>query len=157
MQNIRPWFWFETQAEEAANFYVSIFSNSRIIEVSRYGPEGPGPEGAVLLVRFTIDGTDAMAINMFDNEHRGVSTMYANIRGGQAEVDRVWDKLSEGGRLIACGWLVDRYGNWWNVVPAEFEEMLADSNDERRSRVMQAMMQMIKLDIAELQRAYDGA
>ncbi len=95
MQNIRPWLWFETQAEEAANFYVSTFKNSRIVEIARYGPEGPGPEDSVMLVRFTIDGTDAMAINMFDNEHRGVATMYANVAGGQDEVDRIWGK--------ACG------------------------------------------------------
>jgi predicted 3-demethylubiquinone-9 3-methyltransferase (glyoxalase superfamily) len=98
-----------------------------------------------------------MAINMFDNDHRGAATMYANVVGGQAEVDRIWEKLSDGGRLIACGWVVDRFGTWWNVVPEEFEAMIHDPDPQKRSRVMQAMMQMVKLDIAELRRAYDNA
>jgi predicted 3-demethylubiquinone-9 3-methyltransferase (glyoxalase superfamily) len=156
MQNIRPWLWFKTQAEEAANFYVSTFKNSRIVDVARYGEEGPGPAGSVMLIRFTIDGLDVMAINAPGGDERYDSAMYVNVQGGQSEVDRLWEALAEGGETNVCGWLTDRFGVWWNIVPAEFETMVNDPDPEKRGRGMRAMMQMTKLDIAALQRAFDG-
>lgn len=154
MQKIKPWLWFDDQAEEAATFYVSVFERSKINDVSRYGDEGPGPAGQVMVVAFELDGVEFMALN------GGSSGDYAPAFyvecASQEEVDRLWDRLSEGGETNVCGWLKDRYGVSWNIVPELFGELMSKSNDEQRSRVMQAMLQMTKMDCAALQRAYDG-
>lgn len=155
MQKIRPWLWFDTQAEEAANFYVSVFKNSRITDVSRYGEEGPGPAGSVMVVAFELDGVEFMALNGGPSENYS-SAFYVDCET-QEEIDRLWDALGEGGETNVCGWLKDRFGVSWNIVPSVFAELMSDGNPEKRSRVMTAMLGMTKLEIAGLRRAYEGA
>lgn len=155
MQKIRPWLWFDTQAEEAANFYVSVFKNSRITDVSRYGDEGPGPAGSVMVVAFELDGLEFMALNGGPSENYS-SAFYVDCET-QEEIDRLWDALGEGGETNVCGWLKDRFGVSWNIVPSVFAELMSDGNPEKRSRVMSAMLGMTKLEIAGLRRAYEGA
>lgn len=155
MQKIRPWLWFDTQAEEAANFYVSVFKNSRITDVSRYGDEGPGPAGSVMVVAFELDGLEFMALNGGPSENYS-SAFYVDCET-QEEIDRLWDALGEGGETNVCGWLKDRFGVSWNIVPSVFAELMSDGNPEKRSRVMTAMLGMTKLEIAGLRRAYEGA
>lgn len=155
MQKIRPWLWFDNQAEEAANFYVSVFKNSRITDVSRYGEEGPGPAGSVMVVAFELDGVEFMALNGGPSENYS-SAFYVDCET-QEEIDRLWDALGEGGETNVCGWLKDRFGVSWNIVPSVFAELMSDGNPEKRSRVMSAMLGMTKLEIAGLRRAYEGA
>lgn len=155
MQKIRPWLWFDNQAEEAANFYVSVFKNSRITDVSRYGDEGPGPAGSVMVVAFELDGLEFMALNGGPSENYS-SAFYVDCET-QEEIDRLWDALGEGGETNVCGWLKDRFGVSWNIVPSVFAELMSDGNPEKRSRVMSAMLGMTKLEIAGLRRAYEGA
>lgn len=155
MQKIRPWLWFDNQAEEAANFYVSVFKNSRITDVSRYGEEGPGPAGSVMVVAFELDGLEFMALNGGPSENYS-SAFYVDCET-QEEIDRLWDALGEGGETNVCGWLKDRFGVSWNIVPSVFAELMSDGNPEKRSRVMSAMLGMTKLEIAGLRRAYEGA
>lgn len=155
MQKIRPWLWFDNQAEEAANFYVSVFKNSRITDVSRYGDEGPGPAGSVMVVAFELDGVEFMALNGGPSENYS-SAFYVDCET-QEEIDRLWDALGEGGETNVCGWLKDRFGVSWNIVPSVFAELMSDGNPEKRSRVMSAMLGMTKLEIAGLRRAYEGA
>ena len=156
MTRITPCLWFDTQAEEAATFYTGIFENSRIGDISRYGPGSPGPEGSVMLVEFEADGHPFMALNggplfTFDEAisfHIGCET--------QAEVDHFWSKLTEGGEVSTCGWLKDRFGVSWQVVPTALPELLGDPDPGRAGRAMQAMLGMKKLDIAALRQAADG-
>ncbi|HKU81923.1 MAG TPA: VOC family protein [Candidatus Tumulicola sp.] len=155
MQKIRPWLWFDTQAEEAANFYVSVFANSRITDVSRYGEEGPGPAGSVMVVAFELEGVEFMALNGGSSSDYG-SAFYVDC-ATQEEVDRLWDALAEGGETNVCGWLKDRFGVSWNIVPSEFGDMMSDEDPDKRSRVMKAMLGMTKLDVAALRRAYEGS
>jgi len=157
MQKIVPFMWFDDNAEEAANFYVSIFKNSKIEDVSRYGEAGPGPAGAVMLVEFQLDGQDFMAINGGDSPGSASSgiALFVNCET-QDEVDRLWDKLSEGGEKGQCGWLKDRFGYSWNIVPQGLGELIGSDDREKAQRAMKAMLQMKKLDINELRRAYDG-
>ena len=155
MQKIRPWLWFDTQAEEAANFYVSVFANSRITDVSRYGEEGPGPAGSVMVVAFELEGVEFMALNGGSSLDYG-SAFYVDC-ATQEEVDRLWDALAEGGETNVCGWLKDRFGVSWNIVPSEFGDMMSDEDPDKRSRVMKAMLGMTKLDVAALRRAYEGS
>ncbi len=155
-QKIRTFLWFDNQAEEASNFYVSLFKNSEILSVNRYGPAGPGPEGTVMTTSFLLDGQEFIALNggpIFTfNEAISLSIDCAS----QAEVDHFWNSLSEGGEPSQCGWLKDKFGLSWQVVPSILLEMLQDADAERASRVTHAMLQMSKIDIAALQRAYDG-
>lgn len=153
MQKIRPWLWFDTQAEDAANFYVSVFENSRITQVSRYGEAGPGPAGSVMVVSFELDGVEFMALNG-GSEAQYQSAFYVDCET-QEEIDRLWDRLSEGGEPSVCGWLKDRFGVSWNIVPSVFGELMSDEDDEKTNRVMQAMLGMTKFDIAALLRAYE--
>ena len=155
MQKIRPWLWFDTQAEEAANFYVSAFPNSKITNLSRYGEEGPGPAGTVMVASFELDGVEFMALNGGSAAEYS-SAFYVECET-QAEIDRLWDRLSEGGEPGVCGWLKDRYGVSWNIVPRIFGELMSDDDDEKTGRVMKAMLGMKKLDVAELLRAYEHA
>ena len=153
-QKIRPWLWFVDRAEEAANFYVSVFKNSRITNVSRYGEAGPGPAGSVMVATFELDGCQFMALNGGSSENYS-SAFYVDCET-QEEVDRYWEMLSQGGEPGACGWLKDRYGVSWNIVPSEFGEMMEDDDDEKTGRMFEAMLGMQKLDIAKLRAAFEG-
>ena len=156
MQKITPCLWFDTQAEEAARFYVSIFKNSKIGDISRYGDAGPGPKGGVLVVVFELDGVRFTALNggpVFKfNEAISLQVDCAD----QAEVDDMWDRLSAGGQTSQCGWLKDRYGVSWQIVPRILMELIGDPDPAKSQRVMAAMLKMTKIDIAKLQEAYAG-
>ena len=156
MQKIRPFLWFDGQAEEAAKYYVSIFKNSRIDDVARYGDAGPGQAGTVMFATFTLDGQEFMALNGGPEFTFSSAISFFVDCKDQAEVDRYWEKLSAGGETVQCGWLKDKYGVTWQIVPTILGELLGDDDREKADRVMQAMMKMIKLDVADLQRAYDG-
>jgi predicted 3-demethylubiquinone-9 3-methyltransferase (glyoxalase superfamily) len=157
MQKIHPMLWFEDQGEEAARHYVSIFPNSKIGEVTRYGPAGPGAEGTVMTVDFEIDGQRIVALNGGPDFKFNESISFVVPCESQSEVDAIWDRLVDGGEAAPCGWLKDRYGLSWQVVPTELFEMLADPDPERANRVNEAMLKVFgKFDIAELRAAYDG-
>lgn len=155
MQKITPFLWFDNEAEEAANFYASIFDNSRILEVSRYGEAGPGPAGTAMTVTFQLDGQEFTALNggpVF--KFTEAISFFVNCES-QEEVDELWERLSEGGDKGQCGWLKDRYGVSWQIVPTVLGEMLNDPDPERAKRVTEAMLNMTKLDIAALRQAYE--
>lgn len=156
MQKITPFLWFDNQAEDAANFYVSIFKNSKIGDVTRYGDAGPGPKGSVMTVPFQLDGQEFIALNggpLF--KFTEAISLVVNCQE-QAEVDELWEKLSEGGSKVQCGWLKDKYGLSWQIVPIVLDELLTDPDPAKSERVMRAMLQMKKLDIEGLKRAYRG-
>ena len=157
MQKITPFLWFDNQAEEAMNFYVSLFKNSKILSVSRYGEGGPGPAGTVMTATFQLDGQEFMALNggPYFKFTEAIS-LFVNCET-QEEVDVLWEKLLEGGEEQQCGWLKDRYGLSWQIVPTALGEMLGDPDPKKAQSVMQAMLQMTKIDIAALRRAYDAA
>jgi predicted 3-demethylubiquinone-9 3-methyltransferase (glyoxalase superfamily) len=148
--------WFDTQAEEAATFYTGIFKDGKLGAVHRYTEAGPGPVGDAMLVEFELNGQKFSALNggpqFTFNEAISIVVTCAD----QAEVDYYWGHLSDGGQEVACGWLKDRYGLCWQIVPAVFFEMVADPDSARVARVMQAMMSMTKFDIAGLEKAYAG-
>jgi predicted 3-demethylubiquinone-9 3-methyltransferase (glyoxalase superfamily) len=157
MQKITPFLWFDTQAEEAARFYVSIFNNSRIVKTVRYGEAGPGPAGSVMTVAFELNGVPFTALNggpLFDFSE--AVSFVVNCQS-QAEVDSLWQKLSAGGQPGRCGWLKDKYGLSWQVVPTVLPALLSDPDAARAQRTMQAMLKMDKLDIAALERAHSGS
>lgn len=156
MLGITPFLWFENQAEEAAKFYVSVFPRSRITQTTRYGEEGPGPKGTVMTVAFELDGQEFVALNGGPQFSFTQAISFVVNCETQAEVDAFWEKLSEGGEKIQCGWLKDRYGLPWQIVPSALGRLLGDEDPQRSRRVMKAMMQMKKLDVAELERAYAG-
>ncbi len=156
-QRITPFLWFDGQAEEAANFYVSIFSNSKIISASRYGDAGPGPKGSVMTIAFELDGLSFTALNggpMFKFTEAISLVVHCQT---QAEVDHYWDKLSAGGQQVQCGWLKDKFGVSWQIVPNALIELVQDKDPAKSQRVMAAMMQMKKIDIAGLKAAHAGA
>jgi predicted 3-demethylubiquinone-9 3-methyltransferase (glyoxalase superfamily) len=161
MQKIVPFLWFDGNAEEAANFYVSLFKNSRVTDISRYGEAGPGPAGSAMVVEFELEGQEFMALNGGPTEGGtpgpapGSIALFVNCET-QAEVDRLWEKLSEGGKKVQCGWLSDKYGFSWNIVPVGLSDYIAGPDPERAQRAMKAMLQMEKLDIDALKRAYEG-
>ncbi len=157
MGKITPFLWFDGQAEEAANFYVSIFDNAKIANVSRYTESSPGVEGAVMTVSFELDGQAFVALNGGPEYAFTPAISFVIDCTTQAEVDRFWEQLSEGGEPIQCGWLRDKYGVSWQVVPSVLPELLQDDDDKKADAVMQAMLKMTKLDIAALQDAYDRA
>jgi predicted 3-demethylubiquinone-9 3-methyltransferase (glyoxalase superfamily) len=153
-QRITPFLWFDRQAEEAANFYVSIFPNSKVLSTSRYGEGGPGPKGTVMTVSFELDGLSCTALNggpMFKFTEAISLVVHCET---QAEVDHYWDRLSAGGQQVQCGWLKDKYGLSWQVVPNALIELVQDKDPTKSQRVMAAMMQMKKIDIAGLKAAY---
>ena len=155
MQKITPFLWFDNQAEEAAHFYTSIFKNSKIGTVSRYGEAGPGPKGTVMLVTFQLEGEEFMALNggpLF--KFTEAVSLSVNCQT-QEEVDELWEKLSEGGEKGRCGWLKDKYGLSWQINPIVLGEMLNDKDPGKANRVMQAMLQMDKIDIGKLKQAYE--
>ena len=157
MPEITPFLWFDDQAEEAAAFYVSLFPNSRIEQVVRYGEAGPGPTGSVMTVRFSLDGAPFTALNG-GPAHYGFdeSISFVVSCASQQEVDRYWAALTEGGEEIACGWCKDRYGLRWQIVPAGLKELLADPDPARAARATQAMLAMKKLDLEAMRQAAAG-
>ncbi len=153
MQTINPFLWFDNQAEEAMNFYVSIFKNSRVLSVSRYGDAGPGPKGTVMVASFELDGQKFMALNGGPEFKFSPAISFLVNCETQQEVDRLWEKLSEGGKPNRCGWLEDKFGLSWQIIPTVLGELMSDKDAEVSKRVMQAMLQMTKLDIEGLRRA----
>ena len=156
MQKITPFLWFEDKAEEAANFYVSIFRNSKVGRVTRYGEGAPGPKGKVMSVTFELDGQAFYALNggpIF--KFTPAISFFVNCET-QQEVDDLWGKLSAGGEESKCGWLKDKYGLSWQIVPSVLGKMLQDKDSEKARRVMNAMLQMGKIDISRLQQAYEN-
>ncbi len=157
MQKITPFLWFDDKAEEAMNFYVSLFRNSKVLKVTRYGEAGPGPKGAVMSATFQLEGQEFFALNGGPQfRFTPAISFFVNCET-QQEVDDLWEKLSQGGRKDRCGWLQDRYGLSWQIIPTALGRMLQDEDAEKAKRVMLAMLQMDKIDIARLQQAYDGA
>jgi len=157
MQKITPFLWFDDKAEEAMNFYVSIFKNSKIVSVTRYGEAGPGPKGTVMTATFQLDGQEFAALNGGPQFKFTEAISFVVNCKTQEEVNEFWEKLSEGGEKSRCGWLKDKYGLSWQIVPTVLEEMLQDNDAGRSQRVMRAMLQMDKIDIAGLKRAYEQA
>ena len=157
MQKITPFLWFDGKAEEAMNFYVSIFKNSKVGKVTRYGDAGPGPKGSVMSATFQLEGQDFYALNggpMY--KFSPAISLFVNCET-QQEVDELWAKLSEGGKPNRCGWLDDKFGVSWQIIPTALGQMLQDKDPEKSKRAMQAMLQMTKIDIAKLKQAFDGA
>lgn len=155
-QKISMCLWFEDQAEEAAKFYTSVFGDSRILDVSRYGEGGPGPAGQAITVEFEIEGRRFLALNGGTASNFTEAVSFVVDCQDQAEVDRYWTALTDGGADSQCGWLRDRYGVSWQIVPSILGSLLAGADAEGSKRAMQAMLGMRKLDIAQLQNAYDG-
>ena len=155
MQKITPFLWFDNNAEEAMAFYTSIFKNSRIGKLMRYGEAGPGPKGSVMGGTFYLDGQEFKALNGGPQfKFSPAISLFINCET-QKEVDELWERLSEGGVKHQCGWIQDKYGVSWQVVPRVLGEMLADKDAEKANRVMKAMLQMHKLDIKTLEQAYE--
>lgn len=153
MQKITPFLWFDTQAEEAATFYTSIFTNSHILHVTRYGKAGPGPEGSVMTVSFELDGQEFVALNGGPEFRFNEAISFQVSCETQDEVDEFWSRLSEGGEEGPCGWLKDRYGVSWQITPTRLNELLDDPDPEKSQRAMRAMLDMNKIDIATLEQA----
>jgi predicted 3-demethylubiquinone-9 3-methyltransferase (glyoxalase superfamily) len=154
MQKITPFLWFNDQAEEAVHFYTSIFKNSKITDIARYGKDTPGVEGTVMTVAFQLEGQDFMALNGGPVYQFSPAISFLVSCETQTEVDWLWDSLSAGGQVEQCGWLIDRYGVSWQIVPRILGEMLQDKNAQKSQKVMQALLQMKKLDIKILKQAY---
>lgn len=155
MRQISPCLWFDGQAEEAANFYVAIFPNSRVTDVKRYGEAGPGPSGSVMSVTFELNGQEFMALNGGPQFTFSPAISFFVNCESQEEVDSLWERLLEGGAPEQCGWLRDKFGVSWQIVPTALGEMLSDPDPVRSQRVMSAMLQMVKLDIGQLRKAFE--
>ena len=156
MQKITPFLWFNDNAEEAMNFYISIFKNSKVLNVARYGEAGPGPNGTVMTATFQLDGQEFVALNGGPHFKFTEAISFVVYCETQEEVDKFWEKLSEGGEKSRCGWLKDKYGLSWQIVPTVLAELYQDKDAEKTKRVMEAMLKMDKLDIKTLKQAYDG-
>jgi predicted 3-demethylubiquinone-9 3-methyltransferase (glyoxalase superfamily) len=154
MQKITPFLWFDGKAEEAMNFYISIFRNSKVVSVARYGEAGPGPKGTVMTAAFQLDGQEFVALNGGPQFTFSPAISFVVNCETQQEVDELWEKLSEGGEKQRCGWLRDKFGLSWQVIPSVLVEMLQDKDAEKSKKVMEAMLQMDKIDINILRRAY---
>lgn len=157
MQKITPFLWFDDQAEEAARLYVSIFKNSKILSVTRFGDAGPGPKGAVMVVTFELEGQKFMALNGGPQFTFTEAVSFLVTCETQREIDALWEALSAGGAPGPCGWLKDTFGLSWQIVPSVLGTMLQDKDPQKSQRVMQAMLGMEKIDIAHLKQAYDQA
>src|SRR5438270_1812102 len=158
MQKITPFLWYDTQAEEAANFYVSIFKNAKVLGLTRYGEAGPGPKGSVLTAAFELEGEKFTALNGGPQFKFTEAISFVVNCETQEEVDYYWEKLTaDGGAESQCGWLKDKYGLSWQVVPTILPELLQEKDPEKSNRIVQALMQMKKLDIAALKRAAEEA
>jgi predicted 3-demethylubiquinone-9 3-methyltransferase (glyoxalase superfamily) len=154
-QKITTFLWFNNNAEEAVNFYVSIFKNSKILNTTRYGDIGPGPKGTIMTIAFELDGQEFTALNA-GPEFKFTEAISLVVHcQTQEEVDYFWERLSEGGEKVQCGWLKDKFGLSWQIVPDVLLELLQDSDQQKSQRVMKAMMQMKKLDIQQLRQAAD--
>jgi predicted 3-demethylubiquinone-9 3-methyltransferase (glyoxalase superfamily) len=153
MQKITPCLWFDTEAEEAATFYTSIFENSRILDVARFGEAGPRPEGMVMTVNFELDGQEFVALNGGPEFTFDEAISFQVSCENQDEVDEFWSRLSEGGEEGPCGWLKDRYGLSWQIVPRRLVELISDPDPEKSQRAMRAMLGMKKIDIAAVEQA----
>ena len=156
MQKITPFLWFDNQAEEAMNFYVSVFSNSKNMSITRYGEAGPGIKGTVMTARFLIEGQEFVALNGGPVFTFSPAISFVVNCETQEEVDRLWEKLSDGGEKQQCGWLKDKFGVSWQIVPVVLTEMLNDPDPVKSRRVMKAMLPMGKIDIKILKQAYNG-
>jgi predicted 3-demethylubiquinone-9 3-methyltransferase (glyoxalase superfamily) len=156
MQKITPFLWFDGNAEEAANFYISIFRNSKMGKISRYGDAGPGLKGSVMSVTFQIEGQEFFALNGGPQfKFTPAISFFVNCET-QQEVDDLWEKLSAGGRTDRCGWLQDKFGLSWQIIPTVLGQLLGDKDPQRAKRAMQAMLQMTKIDGNALQQAADA-
>ena len=155
MQKITPCLWFDNQAEEAVKFYVSIFKNSKVETIARYGDAGPGPKGSVMTVKFQLDRQEFLALNGGPQFKFTEAVSFIVNCETQQEIDELWEKLSEGGKKVECGWLKDKYGLSWQIVPTVLGKMMSDPDPKRSQRVMGALLQMKKLDISRLKRAYE--
>ena len=153
MEKISPFLWFDTQAEEAANFYTSIFKNSKINSITRYGDAGPGPKGSVMTVAFTLNGQDFVALNGGPIFKFNESISFVINCDSQEEIDYYWDNLLQGGTPSQCGWLKDKFGLSWQVAPTILPKLIQSKDPEKSKRVMQAMMKMVKFDIKTLENA----
>ncbi len=156
MGTITPFLWYDTEAEEAATLYTSLFPNSTILAVNRYGAAGPGPEGSVMTVSFELDGQRFVALNGGPAHRFTEAVSFVVDCKTQDEVDTYWNALTDGGEESVCGWLRDRFGLSWQIVPSRLLELLTDPDREKSQRVMQAMLQMTKIDIAGLEAAAEG-
>lgn len=156
MPKITTFLWYDTQAEEAANLYTSIFPNSKILTIARYGDAGPGPKGSVMTMAFELDGHKFIALNGGPHFKFTEAISLLIECKSQEEVDHYWSRLTEGGQESQCGWLQDKFGLSWQVTPTALGEMLSDADRAKAGRVMQAMLKMKKIDIATLRRAYEG-
>lgn len=156
MQKITPFLWFDNQAEEAMNFYVSVFKNSEVLNVTRYGKGGPSPIGTVMTAKFQIEEQEFVALNGGPQFTFTEAISFVVNCEDQEEIDYYWENLSEGGEEQGPGWVKDKYGLSWQIVPVTLEEMMSDEDPEISGRVMNAMMQMTKLDIEKLKQAYNG-
>jgi predicted 3-demethylubiquinone-9 3-methyltransferase (glyoxalase superfamily) len=154
MQKITPFLWFDGRAEEAMNFYTSIFKNAKIGRVTGYGDAGPGPKGTVMSATFQLEGQEFMALNAGPQFKFSPAISFFVDCKTQEEVDELWKKLSAGGKTERCGWLTDKFGLSWQVIPSILGELLSDKDPEKSQCVMKAMLQMDKIDIAGLKRAY---
>jgi predicted 3-demethylubiquinone-9 3-methyltransferase (glyoxalase superfamily) len=156
MEKITPFLWFDNNAEEAANYYVSLFKNSKILGVSYYGSSGPLPKGTVMTVQFQLEGKEFTALNGGPTFKFTEAISLVVKCKDQAEIDSFWEKLSAGGEKSECGWLKDKYGLSWQIVPADLLEMLLDEDRQRTDRVMKELLTMTKLDVARLKQAYES-
>lgn len=154
MQKIVPFLWFDGKAEEAMNFYVSIFKNAKVISVSRYGEAGPGPEGTVMSATFQLDGQQFIALNGGPQFSFSPAISFFVNCDTQEEVDELWEKLTDGGQKERCGWLRDKYGVSWQIIPTALGKLLSDPDPAKSKRVMKAMLQMEKIDIEGLKQAH---
>ncbi|HTC47566.1 MAG TPA: VOC family protein [Candidatus Aquilonibacter sp.] len=156
MQKITPFLWFDGNAEEAANFYTSIFKNSRITGTRRCGDAGPDSKGSVLTISFQIEGQEFVGLNGGPNFKFTPAISFLVNCATQQEVDELWEKLLAGGQAMQCGWLTDKFGVSWQIIPKALGEMLGGKDPVKSQRAMQAMMKMVKIDVGELKRAYEG-
>ena len=155
MQKITPFLWFDSNAEEAINFYTSIFKNSKVISISRYGDAGPGPKGTVMAATFQLEGQQFMALNGGPHfRFTPAISLFVSCET-QEEVDELWKKLSDGGEEQRCGWLQDKFGLSWQIIPSALGHMLNDKNPVRSQRVMETMLKMDKINIKDLRKAYE--
>lgn len=157
MQKITPFLWFDNNAEEAINLYTSIFKNSKITGMTRYGDGGPGPKGTVMTATFQLEGQEFIALNGGPHfKFTEAISLYVKCNT-QEEIDELWEKLiANGGKAQQCGWLKDKFGLSWQIIPPILGELLGDKDPEKSKRVMAAMMKMVKIDIATLKKAYEG-
>lgn len=156
MGRTTPWLWFDTEAEEAARFWCGVFPNSRVTGTTYYGPDTGRPEGSVMTVSFELDGDPFVALNGGPEFQFSEAVSFQIACEGQEEVDRFWDRLTDGGQESQCGWLKDRYGVSWQIVPTELSALLSDPDPDRARRATEAMLRMRRIDLTALRRAADG-